>query len=75
MTGGPHPSAAGDGRAREAGRLGRWCCWAGLQAVTRGRGEKTGGRGRTSRCWAGGVVSFSFLLSYFYFLFKASKHI
>jgi hypothetical protein len=24
MTGGPHPSAAGGGRAREAGRLGRW---------------------------------------------------
>jgi hypothetical protein len=49
MTGGPHPSAAGNGRAREAGRLGRWRCWAGLQAVTRGRGKKTGGRGRTSQ--------------------------
>jgi hypothetical protein len=47
MTGGPHPSAAGGGRAREAGRLGRWrwLGWAaGGDAQTRG---KTGGRLKT----------------------------
>jgi hypothetical protein len=74
MTGGPHPSAAGDGRAREAGRLGRWRCWAGLQAMTRGRGEKTGGRGRTSIKWAatqnrtGRLAGF---FSFFLFLFPS----
>jgi hypothetical protein len=34
-------------------------------------GQQANGLGRRP----GGVVSFSFLLSYFYFLFKASKHI
>jgi hypothetical protein len=79
MTGGPHPSAAGNGRAREAGRLGRWRCWAGLQAVTRGRGKKTGGRGRTSQERAATQTAgkeawqLASLFFYFYFLLKQAN--